>query len=85
MKQCLHNKPRQRPTTEQLLTRLQEMKVEVEGEYGGSHPIRLDMVRVRLAKEVKERDRRIQELTQQQVVSVDVSFCVNCDLLWCLF
>jgi hypothetical protein len=42
------------------------MKVEVEGEYGGS-PIRLDMVRVRLAKEVKVKERRIEELTQQQV------------------
>ena len=39
--------------------------MEVEGEYGG--PIRLDMVRVRLAKEVKVKDRRIVELTQQQV------------------
>jgi hypothetical protein len=41
------------------------MKVEVEGEYGG--PVRLDMVRVRLAKEVKVKERRIEELTQQQV------------------
>ena len=39
--------------------------MEVEGEYGG--PIRLDMVRVRLAKEVKVKDKRIVELTQQQV------------------
>ena len=67
VKQCLHNVPRQRPNTEELLTRLQSMKVEVEGEYGGS-PIRLDMVRVRLAKEVKMKERRIEELTQQQVM-----------------
>ena len=40
--------------------------MEVEGEYGGN-PIRLDMVRVRLAKEVKVKDRRIVELTQRQV------------------
>ena len=40
--------------------------MEVEGEYGGI-PIRLDMVRVRLAKEVKMKDRRIEELTQHQV------------------
>ena len=40
--------------------------MEVEGEYGG--PIRLDMVRVRLAKEVKMKERRIEELTQQQVM-----------------
>ena len=66
VKQCLHNVPHERPSTEELLTRLQGMRVEVEGEYGGS-PIRLDMVRLRLAKEVKEKDRRIEELTQQQV------------------
>ena len=66
VKQCLHNDPRQRPDTDELLTRLRRMKVEVEGEYGGS-PIRLDMVRVRLAKEVKVKGRRIEELTEQQV------------------
>ena len=42
----------------------------MEGEYGGSHPIRLDMVRVRLAKEVKEKDRRMEELTRQQVLVI---------------
>ena len=65
VKQCLHNVPRQRPSTDELLATLQRMKVEVEGEYGG--PMRLDMVRVRLAKEVKLKDRRIGELTQLQV------------------
>ncbi len=66
IKQCLHNAPRQRPSTEELLTRLQEMRAEVEGEYGGS-PVRLDLVRLRLAKEVKVKDRRIHELTHQLV------------------
>ena len=37
----------------------------MEGEYGG--PIKLDMVRLRLAREVKEKDLRIQELTQGKV------------------
>ena len=41
--------------------------MEVEGDYGGG-PIKLDMVRVRLAKEVKVKDREIQELTQQKVI-----------------
>ena len=58
VKQCLQNDQQQRPSTDELQARLQRMKVEVEGEYGG--PIKLDMVRVRLAKEVKE-------LKQQQV------------------
>ncbi len=66
VKQCLHNAPRQRPSTEELLTTLQGMRAEVEREYGDS-PFKLDLVRLRLAKEVKMKDRRIEELTQQQV------------------
>ncbi len=66
VKQCLRNVPHQRPTTGDLLAGLQGMKVEVEGEYGGN-PIRLDLVRMTLAKEVKMKDRKIEELTQQQV------------------
>ena len=48
VKQCLQDIPDQRPSTDELLATLQRMKVEVEGEYGG--PVKLDMVRVRLAK-----------------------------------
>ena len=59
VKQCLHNDPRERPSTDELLATLQRMKVEVEGEFGGIQ-IRLDMEKLRLAKEVKE-------LKQQQV------------------
>ena len=66
VKQCLQNTANQRPGTEFLLTTLQGMKVEVGGEYG-SNPVQLDMVRVRLAKEVKLKEKRIQELTRQQV------------------
>ena len=65
VKECLHNVPNERPTTDDLLARLQRMREEVEGEYGGL--VKLDMVRVRLAKEAKIKDRRIEELTQQQV------------------
>ena len=65
VKQCLHNAPQQRPSTEEVLALLQGMRAEVEGEYGG--PVRLDMVRVRLAKEGKRKDRSLEELTQQQV------------------
>ena len=65
VKECLSNTPDRRPTTDDLLARLQRMREEVEGEYGG--PVKLDMVRVRLAKEVKILNRRIEELTQQQV------------------
>ena len=58
VKQCLHNDHNERPSTVELLTRLQGMRIQVEGEYGG--PVKLDMVRVRLAKEVKEKDRRLE-------------------------
>ena len=68
VKQCLTNDPQQRPNTDELLTRLQRMKEEVEGQYGGM-PIRLDMVRVKLAKEVKIKDRRIEELVSSNNVS----------------
>ena len=64
VKQCLHNAPRERPSTEQLLTRLQGMRVEVEREYGDSS-IKLDVVRLRLAKEVKAKDHSMRELQNQ--------------------
>ena len=67
VKLCLHNDPRERPSTKELLSRLQGMRAEVEGEYGGHQPIRLDMVRVKLTKEVKEKERMMEELAQQQV------------------
>ncbi len=67
VKQCLHNDRRERPSTEDLLTRLQGMRMEVEGQYVGCHPTKLDMVRVRLLKEVREKARRMEELIQQQV------------------
>ena len=69
IKQCLHNVPDQRPSTDELLATLQRMKVEVEGEYGGS-PIKLNMMRVRLAKEVKLREQKIRE---QQVSNMPQS------------
>ena len=65
VKQCLHNNPRQRPSTDDLLTRLQGMRAAVEGGYGGT--FKLDMVRIKLAKEVEEKNITIEELTQQQV------------------
>ena len=66
VKECLHNSPDQRPTTDDLLARLQRMREEVEGGCGGG-VVRLDLSKVKLFKEVKIKDRRIEELTQQQV------------------
>ena len=72
VKQCLLNNPLERPSAEELLTRLQGMREEVEGKYGRNQLIRLDMGRVKLAKEGKERDRRLEELAQQQVCMMRV-------------
>ena len=55
--ECLSNAPDRRPATDDVLGRLQRMREEVEGEYG--YPVKLDMARVRLIKEVKIKDRRI--------------------------
>ena len=67
IKQSLHNIPEKRPSTDELLTRLQRMRSEMEGAQGGS-PMNLDiMVRVRMAKEMKMKDRQIEELTEQKV------------------
>ncbi len=73
VKQCLHNVPDQRPSTEQLLTRLQGMRVEVEGEYGGG-ALKVDLMKAKLTKEVKVKHRRIEE---QKVIVVFCFFCGN--------
>ena len=68
IKACLLNVPGKRPTTEELLTALQKMRSEMEGTQGGG-PMNLDiMVRVRMAKEMKMKDRQIEELTEQKVL-----------------
>lgn len=66
VEQCLDNIPDQRPTTDELLTGLQKMAVEIEGEYG-DNPVKLDLVRVRLAKTLKAKDQKIEEMLQIQV------------------
>ena len=53
VKQCLHNVPEKRPSTEEVLANLQVVKLEVEGNHECS-PIKVDMVRVRLAKKLKK-------------------------------
>ena len=68
VKQCLHNVPDQRPSTDEVLGSLQRMKVEVEGVYGGSL-VKLDIGKVLLAKEMKMKDKRIEELTAEVEVT----------------
>ena len=65
VKECLNNAPDRRPTTDNLLARLQRMREEVEGEYGGIQ-VKLDLPKMRMARELKQKDRRLEELTQLQ-------------------
>ena len=67
VEQCLHNVPAERPATDEVLDRLQRITVEVEGEYGASI-VKLDIARVKLAKDLKMKGRRIEELTRQEVL-----------------
>ena len=79
-KNCLQNAPSQRPTAEQLVTALEEMKADIEGPYG--ELAKVDAVRqvltVRALKESKKetvneltaKDEEIQQLRQQLEVNV---------------
>ena len=69
IKQCLLNAPDKRPSTDELLTRLQRVRSEMGGAQGGC-PMNVDiMIRVRMAKEMKVKDGQIDELTKQKVYS----------------
>lgn len=71
IKQCLQNAPEQRPGTEELLTRLKEMRAEVEGEYGYSL-MKMDvLMKMKMAKVERQKDRQIEELTQQLVAIME--------------
>ena len=63
VKDCLHTDPEKRPTADNLLDKLRRMRTEVEQR---GKKFKLDMARVKLHKDAHIKDRRIQELTQQQ-------------------
>jgi len=54
---------RERPSTDEVLARLQRMNLEESG----TTQFKLEKERLRLAKEVKMKEERIKELLQQQV------------------
>ena len=68
VKQCLQDVPDLRPSTDEVLGSLQRMKVKVEGEYGSSL-VKLDIDKMLLAKEMKMKDKRIEELTAEVEVT----------------
>ncbi len=62
VKQCLHNDPSERPISEDLLLRLQEIKAEIKSE------IHINISEtMRLIDTLKEKESRIEELVQQKV------------------
>ena len=77
IKNCLHNDPSQRPTAEQLVTSLEEMKSEVEGAYGELATV--DAVRqVMTVKALKAKgDSRVDEI-QQLHEQLEVKLYIYC-------
>ena len=69
--QCLHNTPARRPSAEELLHQLEAVRTEIEGPYGQSMRVFVDIGKVRL---LTEKDAEIghlrQQLQQLQVGSV---------------
>ena len=64
VKRCLHNVPSRRPTTEQLVTELEEVRASIEGPCGAIE--RADAVRrVVMMKEVLRKEAEVREKTEQ--------------------
>ena len=61
VKQCLQDNPRQRPSTEEVLARVQELRVEVEREFTG----RLNDEKVKLSRKIFSRQRIPQVLESE--------------------
>ena len=84
VKQCLHNIPSQRPTTEVVLRTLEEMRAEIEGPYGSHDVMKLGLMRqvamtrsIRQSEsEVRRKDREIRRL-QQELEQTQVCVLLN--------
>ena len=71
--QSLHNNPQARPSSEELLGILRLVKIESEKVYGGNVWRRLNISNVLLGKEMKMKDKQIEEL---QVMCDIYSMCI---------
>ena len=64
VKRCLQNEPPERPTAEQVVTSLEEMKADIEGPYGDV--ARADAVRqVVIMRALRKRDTEMREKTDE--------------------
>ena len=61
VKQCLHNAPERRPSTEEVLSRVRDVKLEVEGAHGNITR-QLNITNILVLKELKQKDRTILEM-----------------------
>ena len=62
MSQCLDNDPQTRPSSEEILDRLQGKKKEIERIYGGHTGAMLNIGSILAVKDMKSKDKKIKEL-----------------------
>ena len=73
--QCLQNAPVQRPSAEELMQYLEAVGAQIEGPYG-SQLVKVDVVKVRMVKALKEKDTEIEHLQQQLQVCNTVLYLI---------
>ena len=61
VRQCLHNAPERRPSGVDILKRLKQVKVQVEGEYGDITK-QLDIGKIIILKKLKMKESMIEEM-----------------------
>ena len=75
--QCLNNDPQTRPSSEEILGRLQDKKKEIESIYGGHTGAMLNISSILAVKEMKSKDKKIKEL-QVSIIMHIKSIIVYC-------
>ena len=75
VRQCLHNTPERRPSSKDLLSRLRAVRREVEVAFGGNK--QLNIANVIIVKEMKIKDKRIQELQVNMISYLKIRTCKN--------
>ena len=67
LKQCLKNVPSQRPSADDVLTMLQDVRAERVEEFNISL-ITLDMARVKIIQDRQVQEKKVEQLMQQNVI-----------------
>ena len=80
VRQCLHNAPDRRPTTDGLVEQLVGMRAAIEGPYGDM-VAKLDVARVGMTRAMRSRETQVREL-QQQVAQLEVKCVVGVKGVW---